>query len=125
MDFICFEAHNEKYAVRIDEAIAIIPIPEITGVPGTIPAIKGMFSYLGELIPVVDLSQLYDGVDEFEPLFVIMVKGDRKYAILSQGIKDIIRGEVPMDIKFLSIHDIENAVMSGAVASNEGHIELF
>ena len=89
-------------------------------------AVRGMFSYLGELIPVIDLSVMY--FDEFEPFpeYVIIVQGHKKYGILSTSINDIIRKDVPLDVLFLSVHDIEHTIMNpSSMQSNEAHIELF
>jgi chemotaxis signal transduction protein len=126
MDFISFKAHRQLYAVRIDEAVATMLKPPITAVPGTIPAVCGMFSYLGELIPVVDISMLYFGEEDVTATHVIIVVGDHKYAILVESIHDIIRQDVPSDVMYLSIHDIENAVMNRTeVVSESERIELF
>ena len=126
MDFISFTAHQQQYAVRIDETISTLVLPQITAVPGTIEAVRGMFSYLGELIPVIDLSVMYFHEFESSPEFVIIVQGDRKYGIMATSINDIIRKDVPLDVLFLSVHDIENTVMHpSSMQSNEAHIELF
>ena len=126
MDFINFTAHEQQYAVRIDETVATVLLPQITTVPGTIDAVRGMFSYLGELIPVVDLSVMYFGEVEPNPKYVIIVQGSNKYGILATAINDIIRKDVPLDVLFLSVYDIENTVMNpGTMQSNEAHIELF
>lgn len=126
MDFLNFVSHDQQYAVRLDETIAAIVKPELTSVPGTIPCIVGIFSYHGELIPVIDLSILYGGSEEVDPGFVVIVQGNCKYGILATKINAIIRRDVPVDVLFLSVHDIENTVMHPeSMSSNSAHIELF
>ncbi len=124
MDFIGFTINEQSYAVRIDEAVATIPTPIITHVPGTNPALVGMFSFHGELVPVVDLSRLYTGDDDQHPKYVIVVRGDVTYGILADRIDNVLRNEVPEDFLCLSIHDIENTVKQPPMEAS-AHVELF
>jgi chemotaxis signal transduction protein len=111
MDFLGFTINGHYYAVRIDEAVATIRTPIITTVPGTTASVIGMFSHLGALIPVVDLSIMYGEEHTGESPFVIIVRGDADYGILADTIEKIIRNDVPDDFMCLSIHDIEHMAM--------------
>ena len=124
MDFIGFTINDQSYAVRIDEAVATIPTPQITHVPGSTPAVVGMFSFHGELVPVIDLSRLYNGQDDEQPKYVIVVRGDVTYGILADRIDNVLRSEIPDNFMCLSIHDIENTVKQPPMEAS-AHVELF
>lgn len=126
MDFIGFTIKDRSYAVRIDESVAIVKHPVITSVPGTFPAIVGMMSYHGILVPVVDLSILYNRTTENENhQYVLIVRGDTIYGILVDTIDSVVRNEIPGNFICLSTHDIENTAKQKPGEDFGNNIELF
>jgi len=125
MDFIGFTINGQSYAVRIDEAIATIKTPIIASVPGSPASVAGMFSYHGEFVPVIDLSQLYAFERDEHPELVILVQGKETYGILADTVDEIIRGEVPENYLCLDIRDIEMTVKQPPRESTDMGVELF
>jgi purine-binding chemotaxis protein CheW len=55
---VCFELRGQELALPIDEVRETLPIQPITRVVLTPPALAGVFSLRGDIVPVIDLSVL-------------------------------------------------------------------
>lgn len=58
MLLVKFKIGNEFYAINTDDVIEIIPAITFRPIPGTPSFFSGIFDYRGQIIPVIDLSQL-------------------------------------------------------------------
>lgn len=58
VDLVAFGLAGERYAVEPAGVVAVLPLPELTVVPGTPPAILGVASHRGRILPVLDLRPL-------------------------------------------------------------------
>jgi len=96
--------------MNLAEIVAVIEPGPITGVPGTPKGIVGVLSFRGELIPVVDVAELYHNKREPANLMLI-VQSKEKYGILIKSVSDIVRGEVPSNVKFIDPYDYERSVL--------------
>ena len=114
MEFLCFKANcGQKYAAKLDDLVAVMQKPVITSIPNAqTDAVVGMFSRFGELIPVVDIAHLYSGHDDPDANFIVILDGYHKFAILVDEINEIMRGDVPTDVRFLDAHDFETSVLT-------------
>lgn len=123
MDFLCFTANcGQKYAVKIDELIAIVDKPAITAVPGTKPHVVGMVMWRHFLVPVVDIAMLYSGI-EGNSRYMVILDGTQKFGVLVDEISDVTRGEIPDGVRFMDVHDFEVSVATYDASAS--HIELF
>lgn len=123
MDFLCFTANcGQKYAIKISELVAISAKPEITVVPGTKPHIVGVIMRQNELVPIVDIALLYSGVVG-DSHFLIIMDGHQKFGVLVEEIHEIVRGDVPTEVRFMDVHDFETSVATYDASAS--HIELF
>jgi chemotaxis-related protein WspB len=58
MLFLVFELGSDRYALDVQQVAEVLPLLEITAIPGAPAAITGLVTYRGTLVPVIDLSQL-------------------------------------------------------------------
>lgn len=125
MEFLVFTVNKQQCGVRIDEMITIQLLPVLTTVPGSPEAVSGMFSFQDELIPVVDLSLMYQDEATQDPKFVVITKGRNKYGILVNCIGNIVRNELPENALLLGVCDIENTALTFDSSNKSSTIELF
>lgn len=58
MRLVCFELRGQELALPIDDVRETLPIQPITRVVLTPPALAGVFSLRGDIVPVIDLATL-------------------------------------------------------------------
>lgn len=58
MLLVKFKIGNEYYAINTDDIIEIVPALSFKTIPGTPSFFSGIFDYRGQLIPVIDITQL-------------------------------------------------------------------
>jgi chemotaxis-related protein WspB len=58
MLFLLFELGHDRYALDVRQIAEVLPLIEVKQIPHAPPAITGLLSYRGVLVPVIDLSQL-------------------------------------------------------------------
>ncbi|MEO7478346.1 MAG: chemotaxis protein CheW [Lysobacteraceae bacterium] len=56
-----FGLGQRRLVTAFDEVVEIMPLPQITHVPGTQPWMLGVANVRGTLLPVVDLKQFLEG----------------------------------------------------------------
>ena len=56
-----FRIGGRRLASGFDEVVEILPMPQVTAVPGAQPWMLGLANVRGNLLPVVDLKQFLDG----------------------------------------------------------------
>src|SRR5688572_3415162 len=52
---------DRRLASGFDEVVEILPLPQVTAVPGSQPWMLGLANVRGNLLPVVDLKQFLEG----------------------------------------------------------------
>ena len=52
---------NRRLASAFDEVLEILPLPQVTPVPGAPPWMLGLANVRGNLLPIVDLKQFLEG----------------------------------------------------------------
>ncbi|MGB0563035.1 MAG: chemotaxis protein CheW [Spirulinaceae cyanobacterium] len=58
MLFLLFHVGSERYALDTQSVVEVIPRVNLLPYPGTLPSVAGRFNYQGQILPVLDLSQL-------------------------------------------------------------------
>jgi twitching motility protein PilI len=56
-----FRVGNKRLASGFEEVVEIIPMPQVTPVPGAQPWMLGVANVRGNLLPIVDLKQFLEG----------------------------------------------------------------
>ena len=56
-----FRIGHKKLAAGFDEVVEILPMPQVTPVPGAQPWMLGVANIRGNLLPIVDLKQFLEG----------------------------------------------------------------
>lgn len=55
---LLFRVGSDRYAVETTSVVKVIPRVELTPYQGASPVVAGRFNYQGQIVPVLDLSQL-------------------------------------------------------------------
>lgn len=58
MLFLVFDSGDNRYSIRADEIIEIIPLVNLLRLPRTPPYFPGLLNYQGNIVPVLDLGVL-------------------------------------------------------------------
>lgn len=58
MLFLAFEIGGDRYALDVQQVVAVLPMVTMTPVPQAPAAVAGVFSYRGTPVPAIDLSRL-------------------------------------------------------------------
>jgi len=58
---LVFRLGRERYVLKSAHIVEVLPLVEWRAMPGVPPAVLGVFSYHGTLVPVLDLAQLVHG----------------------------------------------------------------
>jgi purine-binding chemotaxis protein CheW len=92
LPLLLFETGDKKFLIEINNVEEIIPYQEITRLPNSVPIIKGIINFRGEIIGVYDLgkilplSQKSSGNNR-----IIVVKvNNEKFGILADYIYKVI-----------------------------------
>ena len=56
-----FRVGRARLAAGFDEVVEILPMPQVTAVPGAQPWMLGVANVRGNLLPIVDLKQFLEG----------------------------------------------------------------
>ncbi len=91
-----FRIGGKRLAAGFDEVVEILPMPQVTPVPGAQPWMLGVANIRGNLLPIVDLKQFLEGertvIHEGQRVLIVSTKNmdtDRAWG-LRQGAKDYI-----------------------------------
>ncbi len=58
MLIILFQLGERRYGLDSQRVVEVVPAMPVREVPGTPPAVKGLFEYRGKILPVIDLCEL-------------------------------------------------------------------
>lgn len=110
--------NDQLYGIDIQEIQNIERIKEITKVPKTAPAVKGVLNLRGEIIPVINIREQlrFDKGDFTEETRIVIVQTDEdKTGVIVDQVKEVIE---------VNVDDIEPVPNMGNFNSmiNEGYI---
>ncbi|MDQ1354101.1 MAG: purine-binding chemotaxis protein CheW [Acidobacteriota bacterium] len=91
-DYVTFLVGDEEYAVDITQVLEIIPLPEITRIPGAEKFTKGVIDYRGEIIPVYDFRLRLNLVErEYDPetVILILIIGRKKAGVIVDRASEV------------------------------------
>ena len=74
-----FRVGKKRLASGFEEVVEILPMPQVTPVPGTQPWMLGVANVRGNLLPIVDLKQFLEGertvLHEGQRMLVVRQRG--------------------------------------------------
>jgi purine-binding chemotaxis protein CheW len=93
-EYVTFLVGDEEYAVDIAQVVEIIPLPEITRIPGGEEFTRGIINFRGEIIPVYDFRlRLKLAEREYDPetVVLIIIIGRKKAGVIVDRAAEVIR----------------------------------
>ena len=93
LDVVTFSLANEDFAIELGYVHKIVPLIELTPVPGTPDFIVGVINLRGEILPIVDLHRLYGMARTgwTDQSWVIVLGGERnEFALLADKVHEVI-----------------------------------
>ena len=97
VQLIVFDLAYEEYGVGIDDIKEIIRTGEITQIPDSPEFIAGVINVRGNIIPVLDLSEmfLFDMKGEEESKHIIVTEqGENTFGLMVDEVTEVLRVEV-------------------------------
>ena len=96
MLIILFQLGQRRYGLDSQRVVEVVPAMPVCEMPGTPPAIKGIFEYRGKILPVIDLCELTVGrpAEIFLSTRYLVVRADeaggRLFALLAEKVTDTL-----------------------------------
>jgi purine-binding chemotaxis protein CheW len=91
--FVVFAVGDDRFAIETAFVREVLPLPEVTPLPGAARVFVGIISLRGDIVPVAALERLLGGVGI--PLehstYLVIVGGERtEIAVLATALHDIL-----------------------------------
>ncbi len=93
-EYVTFLVGTEEYGIDVTQVLEIVPLQEITGIPGAEEFTKGVINFRGDIIPVYDFrlklkfaERDYDN----ETVILIVIIGRKKAGIIVDRASEVIR----------------------------------
>ncbi len=115
---IGYRIGRRRLASSFDEVVEILPLPQVTPVPGAQPWMLGLANVRGNLLPVADLKQLLEGVR------TVLHEGQRMLVVRQEGGNvAVLIDELFGQRSFLPSQRLDDAVLaaSGIPAGRYSH----
>ena len=94
---LLFAAGQVRYAVPSNVAAEVVKNPPLQTVPGSPAHVLGVFAHRGEVVPLIDLAQLFEGTPESGPRAVLARSGGNVVAFTARvvlGVRVRVTGRV-------------------------------
>ncbi|TGK18673.1 purine-binding chemotaxis protein CheW [Leptospira fluminis] len=93
-EFLTFEVDRELFGIDILHIHEILkPVP-ITRIPNVESSIMGVINLRGEIIPIMDLKELFDiGYSDVLPTtrIIVVVNGEKRAGLLVDSVKQVVK----------------------------------
>lgn len=124
MLFLVFEIAGQRYAIDTGQVVEVLPLVEWRGMPGVVPAVRGVFSFHGTLVPLLDMTMLAFGkpAELHRDTRIALVQyptqssGSRMLGILLEKATGLLRRN---DDEFEAAPIQSGALYAGRVATDE------
>lgn len=113
---------GERVAFRAEEVESVIELDEVVPVPGTARHIAGLASLRSRVLTVVDCRAALDAAPAENAEAVVVPSGGHHYALLVDGVEDVVDASGPVDEAGLPFGSVWTKVARGTV---EAEGELF
>jgi len=94
LELLVFSLDGERYGIETAHVLEVVPLRELTPVPGTPSFVLGVINYRGRILPVLDLRRLFDlaGQGMTEGSRVVAVEaGGMTFGIFADAVAGTIR----------------------------------
>lgn len=91
---VLFELGGETYGLNVTQVQSIIPMQEITTVPGAPAFVEGVVNLRGAVIPVVDLRSRFNlglPANGRKPVIIITELADLQVGLIVDRVTDVIK----------------------------------
>jgi purine-binding chemotaxis protein CheW len=92
LEVVTFSLASQDYAIELGSVRKIVPLGELTPVPGAPAAFAGVINVRGELLAVVDLCRLLNmaGSSRTDHAWVIVLGGERnEFGLLADAVGEV------------------------------------
>ncbi|HZW30315.1 MAG TPA: chemotaxis protein CheW [Isosphaeraceae bacterium] len=92
LEVVTFSLASQDYAIELGSVRKIVPLGELTPVPGAPDAFAGVINLRGELLAVIDLRRLLSlsGGSRSDPAWVIVLGGERnEFGLLADAVGEV------------------------------------
>jgi purine-binding chemotaxis protein CheW len=114
---VLFELGGETYGLNVTQVQSIIPMQEITTVPGAPSFIEGVVNLRGAVIPVIDLRSRFNlarSSNGRKPVIIITELGDLQVGLIVDRVTDVTRiAEATIEPPSPLLVSIETAYLRG------------
>ncbi len=94
LELLIFALAGEQYGIETAHVIEVVPLREVTSVPGTPSFLLGVINYRGRILPVLDFRRLLElagqGVTEGNRAVVVEVRG-MAFGVLADALAGTVR----------------------------------
>lgn len=93
--FCSFKVGSIKLTIPIETVREIIDLSDTLPLPGSPVHLRGLVHLRGEVIPVIDMSKIYEAQynKEIEKKLIIIEAGNESLALISDGMPDLLDEE--------------------------------
>lgn len=92
-ELLTFSCAGSTYAIEASDAVAVVPLGDLTPVPGTPPAVLGVVNHRGRILAVVDVERLgaAGGRDATEASLGIVIETDgAAFVLLTDTVPELV-----------------------------------
>ena len=126
MLFLLFRLGKDRYAIEAKRVVEVLPMLAAKQIPQAPPAVRGVFDFRGQPVPLVDLSQMALGRPAREQLStrIVLVDypdgrgGTRLLGLLAEQVTETLRRN-PEEFPDSGV-ELPDAPWLGPVASDPG-----
>lgn len=130
MLFLIFKLDDDRYAIEVDRVASVLPLVTAKRIPHAPAAVAGVFTYRGEAIPLIDLSQLALGRPARRRLSTRIVVVDyatdddipRKLGLIAEQVVETIR-RAPEDFAASGVSDRDTGYLGPVASDSQGLIQ--
>lgn len=94
LDLLVLSIAGERYGIEMAHVLEVVPLRELTPVPGTPPFVLGVLNHRGRILPVLDLRRLFElaaqGIAERSRV-VAVEAGGMTFGIFTEAVAGTVR----------------------------------
>ncbi len=93
VELVAFSCAGAAYAIATPHVVEVVPLVDLTPVPGTPPAVLGVVNHRGRIVPVVDVGRLLAPTghgDSEAGLLVVVMAGAALFAVRTDSLPEFL-----------------------------------
>jgi purine-binding chemotaxis protein CheW len=120
LELLEFRLAQERYAMETRHVDQVVPLRDITPLPGTSAFLLGIVNVRGRILPVIDIRRFFDlpqvGLTDLHR--IIMVRGDElEFGVLADAITGLRAVPVAdLQVSLPTLEGIRNDYLKGVIA---------